>query len=196
MVNGKVVNLWLDMDGTIVNLDEQVVSIYNKEHGTNLDYKDNESYWWLTLDENKNVWEEILNKRGTFLNCNPMDKAIETLDFIFKQFEIDCATIITCPQENDYCKPEKIEWVEKYLPYIDTNAIIFTDDKGSYVDKTGDVVDILVDDNPIYIHDWVENGGIGILIDTPWNRDYPCKYRINHIAHLSHLLNTILWKEI
>ena len=84
--------------------------------------------------------------------------------------------IATTPWESfSACRGLKIEWLEKYFPFIKRDNIIFSKEKW-LLDG-----DVLIDDRPTTIDKF---GRITILIDYPYNKACTPTYRVNS------------WKEI
>ena len=162
-------HIFLDMDETVVALSEYVVKQYNNLHNDNMKWTDNHSYWWGDCKKaNKDFFETLLQTRGTFLNPKPMKNAITILNKLHDEgYDIH---IITLPQWKSYFSTkEKVEWIEKYLPFIniDTNFHC-TNNKGLLAKKNR----ILIDDNPRYLKNWEDHGGISICFNYNFCYDW------------------------
>lgn len=161
--------LYFDMDEVIVNLSEHIISIYNEELDDNFDYRDNKSYWWLDAPKgNRDYFKQVLNREGTFLNPKPNKDSIHIINQLHKEgYEIN---ITTSPQWNQYCCIEKIQWLQKYLPWLDLDKhLFFTSNKGKLAQPNR----ILIDDNINNLSSWELNNGVGIAYgEYEWHKDF------------------------
>jgi 5'(3')-deoxyribonucleotidase len=165
----------LDMDEVIAELLKATNSYYNNKHDTNFKLSDFDNYdWW-------NVWriskEKAVEEFYSFME-SPQSKEIKpvegAIDAIKKLRGHHDLVIITSRQEE--FKDNTLEWVKMYIPGLEDN-IYFTNTLSKIYTPTkkSDIalelgVDILIDDQPKYIHDCVEKGIKGLLYDAPWNQ--------------------------
>lgn len=78
--------------------------------------------------------------------------------------------IATCPwHTSDNCISEKIQWIEKYLPFFDRQKIIFACDKKRL---SGDII---IDDSPKHLEN--NNCDTTIAFDYPYNRHSRADFR-------------------
>ena len=112
--------LFIDMDNTVVNFDKHVIDIMNKEKDMDYDYRDNTCWWWSDTGVEKEYFEELITRQGTFLNCEPIEGAVEYINKLYNEgFEI---VFLTLPQwDNPYCVTEKIEWLQRHFSWFDAN---------------------------------------------------------------------------
>ena len=161
--------IFLDMDETVVALSEYIVKQYNNLYNDNMKWTDNHSYWWSDCKKaDKDFFVTLLQTRGTFLNPKPMEGCIEVINKLHDEgYDIH---IITLPQWKSYFSTkEKVEWIEKYLPFIniDTNFHC-TNNKGLLAKEDR----ILIDDNPRYLKNWEDHGGISICFNYNFCYDW------------------------
>lgn len=157
--------LFFDLDEVIYSLSSYVLKVVNEEFNT--DYKEdfNRSYWWADYGISQNYFEELLERKGTFLNGKPIPYAIETLNKLHDEgFEIH---ILTKPVHNEHCYYEKALFLQQYLPWLDLDLNFHTSgNKGLFARNNR----ILVDDNPSNLESFSANKGISIAFgDYGWN---------------------------
>jgi 5'(3')-deoxyribonucleotidase len=75
-------------------------------------------------------------------------------------------------------------WIEYNFGYYE----VFHAGNGE--DKNGYEIDILIDDAPHHIKDFVDGGGYAILFDRPWNRD------MGKYEDCSRMLRAKGWKDV
>nr|DAX85636.1 MAG TPA: 5' nucleotidase [Caudoviricetes sp.] len=161
----REIELFIDLDNTIVNFDKHVIDIMNSELGMNYNWKDNTSWWWEDTGVNKTYFENLLLRQNTFLNCEPIKDATEYINILHSEgYNI---TFITLPEWNNvYCVNEKIQWLQRYFDWFDVNKhIVFTKMK-HLVSKPNRV---LIDDTTSYLDKW---DSIKICKATNCNKDY------------------------
>lgn len=161
--------LWFDMDEVLVAFSKYVINYYNLDMNDNFDYRKNNSYWWNDCKKvEQSYFENLLNQQGTFINPEPEENAIETITKLHNEgFEIH---IITMPQYSNHCVVEKIQWIKKYLPFINVNTNVhFTGNKGVIAKPNR----ILLDDAYHNLFSWHYNNGVAIAFkDFGWNKDW------------------------
>jgi len=163
--------LGLDLDGVIVNFNDQLVEDYNKRYlpvitADSIDYD-----FELLGDLIFTRFKIVFNEPGFFKKLKPLPNAITIAT---KLLDMGIPTVIcTAPARNNeglingLSAAEKFDWVQEHLPFWG-NEIIITKDK-HYVD-----VDMLIDDYPPNITLWCQKhpNGIGFLVDQSWNRRF------------------------
>lgn len=123
----KNIEIYLDMDGTIVEL------LFDK----------NQSY----------------RGKGVYLNKRPIEPAITEIEKIRNRFPSIKFKILSCSKSNQM-KNEKNEWLNKYMPFINSNdRIIFSEEAGDYIRENRNIV------KAEYINKNITDDKIIILID-------------------------------
>ena len=179
--------LFIDLDEVTVNLSEKVRERVNEDFDKNYPKGFNQNYWWSDYKcANRGYFENLLNEKDFFLNLEPVEGAIETLNKLNEEsFDIH---ILTCPQINKICFYEKVLWVKKYLPFINIETNFHTTgNKGVFAKENR----ILIDDNMLYLNSFQENGGLAVAFNHGWNREFQ-GHRVhnwNQFYNLVHLLN-------
>lgn len=160
----KKLTIMLDMDETMVNLNKEVIRQYNIDFNDNFDYRKNTKYWWQDTKGDIPYFTNVLNRKGVFLNAEPIKGAIETVTKLHEEgFEL---FVVTYPQYNEHCFLEKIEWIKKYLPFLTEEQMIFTSKK--YLLANEDT--ILIDDNSKFLKEFNKHNGISIGFKQPWTK--------------------------
>jgi len=160
----------LDLDGVVVGFFQKLVAMYNKRYSNDP----------LTLDDINCELEQLgperaerligmFNEPGWFLDLEPLPGAINTIShYINGGYQI---VICTAPARytdgriNGTSAAEKFVWIQEHLPMLG-NRITIAQHKE---DVNGD---LFLDDTPYQVINWCESnpGGIGVLIDQPWNK--------------------------
>lgn len=147
------VNVFLDMDGVMVNLDQKIREVF----GTNYEKISDKNYLWSVLGDIDHL----------FLHLEPMPY-YKTLFSYLQSLErigtIHLEILTSLPYSTDKlvtAREDKIAWVRKYLdPDIPVNTVVGGHLKAKYIEHDSD---ILIDDMPRNIDVWNKAGGTGIL---------------------------------
>lgn len=111
-----------DLDEITVDLFEKWLGIYNKEHNDTLS-KNN--VMWNGLHKESKIGHKIyeyLHQPGFFADLNPIPGAIEAL----KEFHDDGheITILSAPSYPGTSALDKMDWVQKFLPFIHKRQVL------------------------------------------------------------------------
>lgn len=177
--------LFIDMDEVLCDLSEDIRLRVNKDFNKDYPKGFNKNYWWADYGIERSYFENLLNEKDLFLNLKPVDGAIETLNKLNEEgYNIH---ILTCPQINYNCFYEKALWVKRYLPFIDIETNFHTTgNKGLFTKRNK----VLIDDNPIYLYQFIENGGISIAFDQGWNQEFK-GYRAHNWSGFYNIIKNI-----
>ena len=136
--------IFIDMDGTLARFHDEVQYL-------------------------ERMWE-----KDFFKNLKPFENMVEAVRELKSRNNAEIFILSAAIEgEPPYCKKEKHEWLNKYLPEIDEEHRIFTKvgvPKSSYILGGIDKDDYLIDDYNIGLEEWQEFGGTAIK----------CKNNINH----------------
>lgn len=179
--------LFIDLDEVTANLSETVRERVNKDFNKNFPKGFNRSYWWSDYKIEKKYFENILNEKDFFLNLEPVEGAIETLNKLNEEgFDIH---ILTLPQySNGNCFISKVNWIRKYLPFINIETNFHTSGNKGLFAKEGR---LLLDDSIGNLNSFQENSGVSIAFNHGWNKEFQ-GHRVhnwNQFYNLVHLLN-------
>lgn len=161
-------NVYLDMDGVIVDFVGGCLKAHNRTDLTHEDIKDFCFYDAWGISE-KDFWEPIQTKEfWEDLEWTPWGKELfSRLESYQRNGYIDRLEIVTRP--NYKCPGSvtgKLSWIDKNIPGFE--RITFTRDK-HLMAKTG----ILIDDSQKNYEEFVQAGGKAILVPQPWNINAP-----------------------
>lgn len=144
-MNRKDYKIYCDMDGVLVDFNSQFRSLseginpndYEKTHGRKM-------FWNLINNEGVEFWSSM----------SWMKDGKELWEFI----KSPTTELLSAPSVQEESRIGKARWVGKNLPGVILNLEYAVDKK-----KFAGPNNILIDDHPKNISDWVESGGIGIL---------------------------------
>lgn len=150
--------LIFDMDNVICNLQDMWLSLYNKKYNDNVKKKDILSYDIHKYCRYGHAIYEFVNNSEIFRMLQPIPGAVESLKYLIKKGHK--VRICSAAQENQI--EGKLDWLQKYLPEIPQEDIIFSFDK-SIVDG-----DFMFDDAPHNLYN--SSCLVPVLFDQPWNQ--------------------------
>jgi 5'(3')-deoxyribonucleotidase len=126
---------------------------------------------------------EKMTEKGFFENLVPYPKGLEMVAALYAtnaEIFILSACIPTA-----YCKPEKMAWIKKYLPFIRQENIILMEVGGNkaseFIKATEsqiDEMDLLFDDYGKNLKDWYEAGGTPVKCGKSYKKERPYKQLI------------------
>lgn len=155
----------IDIDGTINNLGETVLKIYNRDSGDNLQMKDIKKYHIENY-----VKPQYKDNFYKYFSSGEVWRKIEFIprckEFISKLFN-DGHTIyfITKTEPRNFFK--KASWLERNFPYLDIRKCFFNCPNKKLMN-----IDVMIDDH-------LDNLGgaqkFKIIFDYPYNRDFTLK---------------------
>ncbi|UOE93439.1 5'(3')-deoxyribonucleotidase [Alkalihalobacillus sp. LMS39] len=151
----------LDMDSVICDLMTEWHKRYNE------DYQDNLSVDKLKCWNSENYVKkecgtkiyDYLDEPGLFLHLKPLDHAISVIERLHHKFQI-----FICTSSRTYAYTEKEKWVEKHLPFIGKEHIIFAHKKEMIRG------DLLFDDAPHHLKAFTKTNRLAVAMDYPYNR--------------------------
>jgi len=157
--------IYVDVDGVMSDTLTGIIDGYNRIMGTNR--RPEEVYRWHfyrcfghTEEEGFEILTKIFSKKGFWLNLEPKPDAAEVLRLLNEKYQV---YICTAPFPCKNCIPEKIQWLNKYFPFITNEQMIFITAKGLLKG------DYMIDDRPSSLRSF---SGTGMLFKTHANRYY------------------------
>lgn len=161
--------LLLDLDSCLNNLDEVWLRYYNKDYNDNLTTEDMirwETYTVVKPECGHKIYDYLLLP-GFFRDLGIKPNAYEVTKWLQQYVDIYIVTayiVSTCV--------DKIEWIKKRLPHIDTEKVIFCNNKGLLKAQ------YMIDDGSHNILNFHKTNpcGLPIILDAAWNRDLKDKY--------------------
>lgn len=124
---------------------------------------------------------ETLYQEGYFLNQKPHENVVEGVRLLMTEYkDIDVYILSSYLTDSKYALNEKNEWLDRYLPEIDTKHRIFVPygkNKADWIEGGIDKNDYLLDDYTKNLHAWAEKGSSIKLLNAingsrgTWNGD-------------------------
>lgn len=154
--------LLIDMDSVICDLMSEWHKRYNRDFNDNLTIErlqcwNSEKY--VKPECGMKIYN-YLKEPNLFLNLNPLPNAIEVLERLQTKYDI---LIVTSSVSTAFA--EKEMWIEKHLPFIKKQNLIFAHRKNMIVG------DLLFDDAPHNLREFSATGRLAVAMDYPYNRD-------------------------
>ena len=147
------------MDGVLCDFDEQCRRLFKND----MLHEETSAVYKSRIGSNQ-FWKQLRATQGEFWRTMPpMRSDIRTIvQMLGLSYEV---TILTSPDRVDpYCIPAKTAWIKEHLG--DSIPIIFEKEKYLHVKDRSDV---LVDDYPKQIEQWIGAGGCGLLFKGDWD---------------------------
>lgn len=170
--------LCIDVDDVLCNLQETVVSLFNKRYGSHYTLNDFTEYNIMNVLPSQDgvVMKDMYKESGLYDLVAPI---VGAQDGLQKLINIGHDVyLVTAAVPKTY--GEKVEFIKRYFPFIDESHIVCMQHKWMFK------CDVMIDDNlstlltrPYYHR---------ILMDMPWNRD------VNDWAYDIHRCRN--WNEI
>lgn len=167
------VDIYIDMDGVIADFYGYVEQKYGSSYSEIID----QPKFWETEHD------------GIFNNLVPLPDAKQLIDGLLKLqqlFPINLHILTALPRtgDKDLFSNDKKEWIGKYFGYVpelleNFNTGPHAVDKQNHCDEHN----VLIDDNPRNIVQWIHKGGVGILHCTG-NHVNSIKAIEEHLRHL------------
>ena len=107
----------------------------------------------------------FVDKKGTFLNLEPIHGVINAIKILSYDFDIYFLTAATA----DYAFSEKIKWVEKHFGKKYSKKVIGVSN-GKLKHFLGNLFDFVIDDNPIFLEGISD--AVRILYSCDHNKSY------------------------
>lgn len=183
----KPIKVYLDFDNTLVDSNNAMIYLLNKEYETDRKYEELKRYDFKDLfpkltDEH---CEELFGCWKLFGLLEFFDSCYETLDYFKKRCEYSLVTYGS--KENLFCKEF---WCKKHLSFIKNYYLLeFKEDNCEYDKSMIDMSDgIFIDDHIEYLRS--SNAKVKILFRNNHDGDW------NEINNLDDVYVVNSWKEI
>lgn len=150
----------VDIDDTICNLQEVVISLFNQRYGSNYSMNDFTEYNIMNIlsPQDASVMKDMYGESGLYNKVKPLPRAQEALQKLINMGHQ--IYLVTAAVPKTY--GEKVEFVRRYFPFIDDAHIVCMKHKWMFK------CDVMIEDNyetiiakPYYHR---------ILINQPWNQ--------------------------
>lgn len=177
----------LDMDDVIVEYIESVLEDYNNEKSTN--YTINNCTTWTLSDILGKDVINYLNSKGRFNDLKIKNNADIYIKELIDSNRYDVFIVTACKPD---AYIEKINWLNKYMPFFDKNRLIPATEKSAV---WGDVI---IDDKIDNVVEFTNTmpSSIGILYDMPHNVSCEKFKRVYSLKNLLYVLDNIFYEEL
>ena len=139
--------IYLDIDGVFADFSGAV-----QKHCPGLIYQ----------QHSKQIWEVLETIPNFFSTLDPILPNLKLYDIVFGN-GVDVQFLTALPRATGYLKTaqrDKTDWVHKYINCAQVNCVSSWEMKKYFCQG---IHDILIDDSPRNIDDWIKVGGTGIL---------------------------------
>ena len=166
--------IFVDMDSTLNDFTKGYVDYYNKLYNKNVKLKNKDLVKYeiskalpnVSDDDALVIRQDIFSTPGFWLDIPAMENAIVTMKHLYDNHEV---YIVTAPWKTSLnCYNEKIQWIQRYMPWFDLDKVIYCRDKHLLRG------DIIIDDNPHYLK--THNCDFAIAPRYPFNSELPTFY--------------------
>ena len=143
--------IWLDMDGVFADFEIVASSILGRKVS------------WGVNDLTEDEWSTLQKVTNLYRNLPIMPESTELMEAVLyfqDEFEIKFLTAIPRVKSMPSARQDKIDWVAENFPGIEVEFGPYSKDKW----KHAKFLDILIDDKPSNVLEWVTKGeGISIF---------------------------------
>lgn len=160
-------NIFLDMDGVIVNFSKGVIDVMNDRFKTNLtidDYVIQSGGYYINefFGVGKDEFWTMVDK-DWWINLEPFPWSLKLYEYLKSIGEV---TILTAPNDDPNCLKSKMIWLNEKMG-IESNDVMIGSKKYLLAGNG-----ILIDDYYHNIDLFKQNGGHAILVPSNWNTLY------------------------
>jgi len=137
---------------------------------------------------------ERMQEKGFFKNLKPYPRVVSTIKRLSRNNDV---YILSACIDSEYCEKEKMEWIDKYMPFIPKQNILLIE-YGSVkakefekaYNKRIDKNDVLFDDYKVNLIEWIRAGGSAVKCGKSFkpNRQYP---QLVKFANIGELVNNL-----
>jgi len=180
-------SILVDQDNTLTDFIEAVVRYLSKLYGYKNKFEPHQCKTYNTLKNmfpnlpdqtTSEMFENLFSAKGFWSTMKPMWGAIDVMESLNKEYDV---YIVTSPwKTSKNCIPEKIQWVEKNLPFFDTSKMIFCSHKHLLH------ADVMIDDSPVCLMN--SSCKYTITFDFPYNKEVISDYRVKDWINITDIL--------
>lgn len=162
----KKIRIALDMDGVICDLLSEWILEYNLQTNENIQVEDIKEWDLFKQVKQPKIINKILLSKGFFQRPKPYKDVLDVLPRLLKDKRFDIFIVTQVPRSSPYAGWDKREWLRKWLPDFDLEKFISAHHK--YLLRA----DVLLDDHPRHLKQWLEEDGTrtAIVMDHLYNK--------------------------
>jgi len=179
----------VDMDNTITNFSKKFIK-YCRMLGYQLDMNKVHSNWHIersilnvTEKEQNEILNDMLFDDQFWLTMEALPYATEMIEWLNYRYKIKIVTTPWRFEQSFY--DTKLEWIEKNIPCLNLDQVIFSDAKWK------EDLDIIIDDKPDTLEKCKQVGMITISYAWPYNVDAKPDYIIKSWHNIPHYIKDI-----
>lgn len=166
--------IYVDLDDTILDFLEYLCSLHNQ-----LNPGDNYSKEMLQeWSDGQKYLGYYFNIKGVYEHLEFKEDARNVLSRMAKRHRIKILTAYP----SSIAAKEKVDFVQKHLPFIGINNLSLTWDKPLFKG------DMLIDDSPKFLTDF---DGVRVCYDQPYNQGTECDHRVTSWKEISNLIKDL-----
>jgi 5'-nucleotidase len=169
-MNGENPIVLVDMDGVLADL-SGATQAHLESHGIPIRVRSNFYYQDVYPEADTDVINKLHASQNFFRNLPPVDGAIEGWDKI-KDLGYEPRICSSPLRANEWCREEKLEWIEEHLGREAAKSAI--------IDKRKERYDgiAMIDDRP-EVKTSEETTWRHVVFDAPYNKDSTSTIRLN-----------------
>lgn len=158
--------LLIDQDEVLAQFTAKVLQWWNEDQGENAQIEDIKTYHIQeSLGPKAHYFiKSCMRFPDFFTSLEPVPGAIEGMKQLVEMGH-DVVIVTKIPTSAPGAYHGKMEWVRKHLPFLSVKNIVGCQRKELVQG------DLLLDDSPKNVYDYLNCGRKIIIFDRPWNRD-------------------------
>lgn len=132
---------------------------------------------FVDLDGTTAMWNPngAWQSEGYYKNLDPMQNVIDALKKVAEEKGYELYILSAYPSKG--AKQDKMEWVDKHIPFIDEKHRLFVpfgENKAEFIEALGLTASgkLLISDYSPELHDWVEQKGWGLKVMNGFNGNH------------------------
>lgn len=152
-------SIYIDMDGVVADFEERVSEILGRKIG------------WGVSDLTKADWDKVTENQQLYRDLPLITESVKMVGLcrgFSHMFNVSFLTAIPREATMPSSKADKTYWLNKHFPGMEINFGPFSRDKQRYCKP----FDLLIDDKPENIEQWVSKGGCAIHHTGKTAKDY------------------------
>ncbi len=177
----------IDMDNTLSNFNEAAIRYLRNVKGFNGKITKGELAQYdffrnifpnLNNKDVDKLYEDMFNWPGFWMSAKPFPASPEIMSRLNKKHNL---YIVTKPWKTSLnCIPEKISWIQYYLPFFDLDNVIFCSNKHLIIG------DYIIEDSPRYLESTICKNTIAF--NYPYNQHIDVTHRVDNWIQIGQLL--------
>ncbi len=180
---------FLDLDNVLVDWYQGTIDWFEikPEQLEKLDKPWPWDWCWSSVNLTENeFWERTEAKEGYWENLKWTKDGKQILELVEARFGRANVCLLTSPSNRWRAAAGKMQWIEREMNYYFVNGQYYMGGAKHFPARRKAM---LIDDSESHINDFINAGGVGILIPQPWNSLHMKTDRI--VEHLKRKLKRV-----